>query len=47
MTKKNEKNWRCLHCEKTYKTSSQICPKCHRVMVLETNSNKKSGIMLG
>lgn len=41
-----KREWKCLHCDKTYVTESQICPKCHRVMALVTEKNKNKHMLL-
>lgn len=33
--------WFCPVCNKTYKTESQICPACRRVMILSEGGKKK------
>lgn len=43
--KNRKKTWKCVHCDKTYVVESQICPKCHHVMTLETNENKNKHMM--
>lgn len=40
-----KREWKCDHCEKVYITDSQICPKCHRVMTIQTEKNKGKKVL--
>lgn len=44
--KDKKKEYKCLYCNKIYKTESQICPKCHRVMVPLNEKNEKKTILM-
>ena len=47
MSKDKKREWCCPYCGKTYKTESQICPECRRVMRLDNGQSKKVVYMEG